>query len=286
MAGADGSGETATADQSRADNWSQVNGSDRVVQAAAKLARLSASPAEIKVRARYLDLLALKPGEIVIDVGAGSGTITAEIAQRVAPGGRVFAVDPSAGLLDVARATTREAGIGHLVDIRVADGRDLPFGLSAFDAAFCRWVLLHIDGPEKVIAEMRRVTRRGGRVVSVEADWETAMVHPGDRAITRRILGNAADRQVDPWIGRKLPSLFVAQGFAEVSVETIVAIDEGGEDRSWLEYLFERAALAVAAGVVTREDAIKWMGALDDGFKSKNFLFGVTQFIVVGSVPR
>jgi ubiquinone/menaquinone biosynthesis C-methylase UbiE len=273
-------------DSVRSDNWSQVRDSDRVVQAAAKLARLSASPAEMKVRERYLELLAAKSGEIVIDVGAGAGVITAEIARLVAPGGRVFAIDPSAGLLDVARATTREAGIGHLVDIRVADGRDLPFGLSAFDAAFCRWVLLHVDGPEKVIAEMRRVTRRGGRVISVEADWETAMVHPGDRDITRRILNNSADRQVDPWVARRLPALFASQGFAEVDVETIVATDEGGGDRAWLEYLYERAALAVAAGLITREEAIKWMATLDDGFNNKNFLFGVTQFIVVGRVPR
>lgn len=284
MAGAEGSGDTAP--PGRSDNWTQVKDSDRVVQAAAKLARLGASPPEIKVRERYLELLAAKSGEIIVDVGAGAGVITAEIAKLVAPGGRVFAVDTSPGLLDVARATTREAGIGHLVDFRVADGRDLPFGLSAFDAAFCRWVLMHVDGPEKVIAEMRRVTRRGGRVVAVEFDWETTMVHPGERDVTRRILNNAADRQVDPWVARRLPSLFTGQGFAEVEVETIVATDEGGGDRAWLEYLYERAALAVAAGIVTREEAVKWMAALDDGFNSKNFLFGVTQFIVVGRVPR
>lgn len=284
MAGA-GEGQAPPAEGGRGDTWSEVKGADRVVQAAAKLARLGNSPPELKARERVMAMLAPKSGEIIVDVGAGAGVITAEIAQKVAPGGRVFAVDPSAGLLDVARATTREAGIGHLVDIRVADGRDLPFGLSAFDAAFCRWVLMHVEGPEKVIAEMRRVTRRGGRVLAVEFDWETVMVHPGDRAVTRRILNNAADRQIDPWIGRRLPSLFSGQGFAEVTVETIVTTDEGGGDRAWLDYLFERAALAVSAGVVTREEAVRWMATLDDGFNNGNFLFGHTQFAVLGRVP-
>jgi arsenite methyltransferase len=271
--------------QARSDHWSEVRGAERVVQAAAKLARLGNSPPELKARERYMALLAPKPGEIVIDVGAGSGVVTAEIAKLVAPGGRVFAVDPSTGLLDMARTATREADIGHLVDCRVADGRDLPFGLSAFDAAFCRWVLLHVDGPEKVVAEMRRVTRRGGRVVAVEFDWETVMVHPGDRTVTRRILNHAADRNLNPWIARQLPSLFAAQGFADVTVETIVALDEGGGDRTWLEYLFERAALAVSAGVVTREEAVTWMATIDQGFNNRNFLFGVTQFAVLGRVP-
>jgi ubiquinone/menaquinone biosynthesis C-methylase UbiE len=284
-----GAGEDASAagafEARRGDGWSDVKGPERVVQAAEKLARLGNSPPEVKARQRYLDLLAPRPGEVVIDVGAGSGVVTAEIARRVAPGGRVFAVDPSAGLLDAARATTREAGIGHLVDCRVADGRDLPFGLSAFDAAICHWVLLHVDGPDKMIAEMRRVTRRGGRVLAVEADWETAMVHPGETAVTRRILNHAADRNVDPWIGRRLPSLFGAQGFADIVVEPIVSIDEGGEDRAWLEYLFERAALAVSAGVVEREEAVRWMGKLDQGFNNRDFFFGLTQFAVLGRVP-
>lgn len=283
MAGEDG---PAAAERPTGDRWSEVKGEERVLQAAGKLVRLFNAPTEAKVRARYMELLAPKSGEIIVDVGAGAGLVTAEIAAKVAPGGRVFAVDPSAGLLDVARATTREAGNGHLVDIQVADGRDLPFGLSAFDAAFCRWVLLHVDGPEKIIAEMRRVTRRGGRVVSVEADWETAMVHPGDREVTRRILNNAADRQLDPWVGRKLPSLFSGQGFDEVIVEPMVTIDEGGDDRVWLEYLFERAALAVSTMVVTRDEAVRWMAELDEAFRNGKFLFGLTQFLVLGRVPK
>lgn len=272
------------ADSGRGDNWSDVKG-ERVAQAAAKLARLGNSPPELKVRERVMAMLAPKPGEIVVDVGAGAGVVTAELAAKVAPGGRVFAVDPSAGLLDVARTATREAGIGHLVDIRVADGRDLPFGLSAFDAAFCRWVLLHIDDPRKVIAEMRRVTRRGGRVLAVEADWETAMVHPGERTVTRAILNHAFDRYLDPWIGRRLPGLFAGQGFGEVIVETFVTVDEGGGDRAWLEFLFERAALAVSAGVVDRDDAVRWMAALDEGFRTDDFFFGFTQFAVLGRIP-
>jgi hypothetical protein len=132
---------------------------------------------------------------------------------------------------------------------------------------------------------MRRVTRRGGRVVAVEADWETAMVHPGDKVVTRRILNHAADRNLDPWIGRRLPALFAAQGFADVVVETFVTTDEGGGDRTWLEHLFERAALAVSAGVVTREEAVTWMATIDQGFNNRNFLFGLTQFAILGRVP-
>lgn len=282
--GTGGSGPAAGSGVADTDRWKRV-GDERAAQAAEKLKRLANSGAETAARARYLEMFGAKAGEVVIDVGAGSGVITAEIAKRVAPGGRVFAIDPSQALLDVARETAREAGVGPQVDCRVADGRDLPFGLSAFDAAFCHWVLLHVDNPERIIAEMRRVTRRGGRVLAVEADWETVMLWPADRIVTRRILNHAADRNHEPWIGRRLPLLFAGQGFSELTVEPIVAIDRGGEDRAWLEYLFERAALAVAAGVVQRDEAIAWMAKLDRGFKEGEFFFAVTQFAVLGRVP-
>ena len=269
----------------RADGWSRVEGVERVAEAAAKLERLGGSAAETRVRNRILDLFELRSGEIVIDVGAGSGVLTADIARRVAPGGRVFAVDPSAGLLDRARMFTREAGIGHLVDCRVADGRSLPFGLAAFDAAFCHWVLLHVDRPDEVIAEMKRVTRRGGRVMSVEVDWETAMVHPGDRTLTRRILNHSADRNLDPWVGRRLPGLYGRSGLTDIVIAPLVLIDQGHDDRIWLEYLIERAAIALDAAVITRDDFAAWTGALEVAFAAETFFFSVVQFAVLGRVP-
>lgn len=269
----------------RADGWSRVEGAERVAEAAAKLERLGGSSAETRVRNRILDLFELRSGEIVIDVGAGSGVLTADIARRVAPGGRVFAIDPSAGLLDRARIFTCEAGIGHLVDCRVADGRALPFGLAAFDAAFCHWVLLHVDRPDEVIAEMKRVTRRGGRVMSVEVDWETAMVHPGDRSLTRRILNHSADRNLDPWIGRRLPGLYARSGLTDIVIAPLVLIDQGHDDRIWLEYLIERAAIALDAAVITRDDFAAWTGALEVAFAAETFFFSVVQFAVLGRVP-
>jgi ubiquinone/menaquinone biosynthesis C-methylase UbiE len=266
----------------RTDNWSRVEG-DRVAEAAAKLIRLGSSAAEKRVRNRALEMLRLRSGEIVIDVGAGAGVLTVELAHRVGPGGRVFAVDPSAGLLEQARIVTRDAGIGHLVDVRVADGRALPFG-AAFDAAFCHWVLLHVDRPQDVVAEMRRVTRRGGRVLAVEMDWETAMVSPGDRSVTRRILHHAIDRHVDPWIGRRLPGLFATAGFSEVIAQPLLLTDQGTDDRVWLEWLLERANLALEDAVITRDEHSAWTDALIAAVPAGKFFFAVVQFAVLGRI--
>jgi ubiquinone/menaquinone biosynthesis C-methylase UbiE len=266
----------------RTDNWSRVEG-DRVPDATAKLIAMGSSAAEQRVRQRALEMLRLRSGEIVIDVGAGAGVLTVELAHRVGPGGRVFAVDPSAGLLDQARVVTRDAGIGHLVDIRVCDGRALPFG-AAFDAAFCHWVLLHVSQPEQIIAEMRRVTRRGGRVLSVEMDWETAMVSPGDRNVTRRILHHAIDRHVDAWIGRRLPGLFANAGFSEVVAQPLLLTDQGTMDRVWIDWLLKRADLALEDAVVTRDEHFAWTEGLLEAVPAGKFFFAVVQFAVLGRI--
>jgi ubiquinone/menaquinone biosynthesis C-methylase UbiE len=266
----------------RTDNWSRVEGG-RVPEAAAKLIRMGGSAAEQRVRNRALEMLRLRSGEIVIDVGAGAGVLTVELAHRVGPGGRVFAVDPSAGLLEQARLVTRDAGIGHLVDIRVCDGRALPFG-AAFDAAFCHWVLLHVDRPEQVIAEMRRVTRRGGRVLAVEMDWETAMVSPGDRDVTRRILHHATDRHVDAWIGRRLPGLFATEGFAEVVAQPLLLTDQGMTDRVWIDWLITRADLALEDAAITRDEHSAWTDGLNAAVPAGKFFFAVVQFAVLGRI--
>ncbi len=268
----------------RGDAWSNIETPADAARAAAKLVRLGGSAAATRTRQRALSLLQLRPGDIVIDVGAGSGMVTVDIARLVAPGGRVFAVDPSAALLERARAYTHDEGVGHQVDIRQSDGRALPFG-AAFDAAVCHWVLLHVDEPARVVAEMKRVTRRGGRVLSVEVDWETAMVQPGEREVTRRILHFASDRHIDAWIGRRLPGIFGAAGFSEVTVHPLMTVDQGGEDRGWLEWLLEKADAALEAAVVTRDDHSAWTGALEAAFAAGTFFFALVQFAVIGRVP-
>ncbi len=271
-------------DTTRTDGWSLIEEESRAVAAAAKLERLARSPSEVDARRRAFELVSLRSGEIVVDVGAGSGLMTVEMARRVAPGGRVFAVDPSALMLGHARSLARAAGLGSIVDCRVGDGRQLPFGPAAFDAASCHWVLAHVDPAEAVIREMVRVTRRGGRVMCVEIDWDTLMVHPGDAALSRRIFQYNAGRYVDGSVGRRLPIMMEAAGLSDLTVEPLVAIDRGG-DGAWRGFLRERAEIAEQAGVIDASESSAWTGALEAAVAAKTFLFGFVQFVVVGRVP-
>src|ERR1022692_2390280 len=205
-----------TSPTERTDGWTALDTPERVAAAVRKLERMGRDKAELAARRRYLDLLAPCPGERIVDVGAGTGLITLDIAARVNPGGRVVAVDPSAALLDHARSAAKAARLSEVFEAEVADGRALPFSDRSFDAAFCHWVLLHVDPGSAIVRELKRVTQPGGRVMCVEMDWETAIVYPGERALTRRILNFSNDRHVEGWSGRRLTSLFKECGFDDV----------------------------------------------------------------------
>lgn len=103
--------------------------------------------------AAVLDLLDPQPGERVLDLGCGSGELTAQIAAR---GARVTGVDSSAAM--VARACERFPDL----DVRLADGEQLHVE-GTFDAVFSNAALHWMTRPDEVLAGVRAVLRDGGR---------------------------------------------------------------------------------------------------------------------------
>lgn len=107
----------------------------------------------------------IKPGEAVIDVGAGTGKLAAVLADRVGPFGRVVAVDLSPGMIERGSANTRD-----LVQLEfiLGDALALPFEDGRFDAATIAFGLGALADLPAGLRELRRVVRSGGRVVCLE----------------------------------------------------------------------------------------------------------------------
>ena len=95
--------------------------------------------------AAYL-LAHLNAGMDLLDVGCGPASITADLAERVAPG-RVVALDAAAGALEAARATLHERGLSEQVEVTCGDVMALPFEDGSFDIVHAHQVLQHlVDG--------------------------------------------------------------------------------------------------------------------------------------------
>jgi SAM-dependent methyltransferase len=107
----------------------------------------------------FADLASVHPGQRVLDVGCGPGSLTAELVGRLGPGA-VSAIDPSEPFVEAARA--RHPGVGVLR----AAAEDLPFEDRSFDGALAQLVVHFMADPVAGLREMARVTRKDGVVAA------------------------------------------------------------------------------------------------------------------------
>ncbi|MFE1318904.1 methyltransferase domain-containing protein [Kitasatospora phosalacinea] len=126
--------------------------------------------------AAYL-LPELRPGQRLLDVGCGPGTITADFAELVGPAGRVVGIEPVAGVLAEAAALAADRGLANL-SYEVADVYRLPFADGSFDVVHAHQVLQHLPDPVAALREMRRVTAPGGVIAVRDSDYAAMTWYP------------------------------------------------------------------------------------------------------------
>ena len=230
---------------------------------------------------RILGALGLRGGMHALDVGCGTGDDVRAMAGIVGTTGRAVGIDVSEQLLAEARRRADEAAVA--VEFRTGDAHALPFADASFDVVRTERVLQHVEDPARVLEEMARVARRGGRVVAAEPDWQTLVIDVPDRALLRRILDARCDRARNGWIGRQLARLFRDAGLLNVGVsaETLIVTDLALADA-----LFELrfcARQAAVEGVVTDDDAQRFLAEIDGAAAAGRFLAAATGFVAVGT---
>lgn len=183
----------------------------------------------------------LRPGMRVLDVGCGPGTITADLAELVAPGGRVTAVDAAADVLEAAGAYAAERGLAGTVDFAVADVHALEFPDDTFDVVHAHQVLQHVGDPVRALQEMRRVCRPGGIVAVRDADYAAMTWYPATPGLEqwlelyRRV---ARANGGEPDAGRRLLSWARAAGFTEVRASATAWCYATPEEVAWWSELW------------------------------------------------
>jgi SAM-dependent methyltransferase len=179
----------------------------------------------------------LRPTDRLLDVGCGPGTITADLAGRVA---HVTAVDRAADAVEAARAELA----GEDVVVERADVHRLPFADGTFDVVHAHQVLQHLEDPVHALREMARVTRPGGLVAARDADYGAMTWAPEAPGITRwldRYRAAARGLGAEPDAGRHLLGWCHRAGLQDVAASASVwCFADDGDRRWWADLWVDR----------------------------------------------
>lgn len=127
-------------------------------------------------------------GRDFLDIGCGTGDVALAILRQ-SPAARVTGIDPSAGMLVLATAKARQAGLADRMVLQDGDATTLPFPDASFDGIVCAFCLRNIADRRAALVEMRRVLRPGGTLAILELTAPRNVLLKGIHNLyTRRII--------------------------------------------------------------------------------------------------
>jgi SAM-dependent methyltransferase len=176
----------------------------------------------------------LRPGQRLLDVGSGAGTITADLAARLAPGS-VVGLDSAAAAVEATTALAAERGLPNLTAVQ-GSAYDLAAAGSGFDVVHAHQVLQHLADPVAALRAMAAACAPDGLVAVRDADYAAMTWFPADPALDRWLeLYQAVARANggEPDAGRRLTGWARAAGLREVTASASVWCFATAEDLAW-----------------------------------------------------
>ncbi|MEO9825431.1 MAG: methyltransferase domain-containing protein [Paracoccaceae bacterium] len=207
-----------------------------------------ADPKMEEIVSSYLSKMQFPEGSLTIEVGAGAGAVTRRIASKAMPE-RVVGFEPSAGFVKEAKA---RALVHANVSFEVADGTELPLEDNSVHNLILHTVLTHVERPDLLLKEARRVLGPDGSLVVCDADFSKASLassasDPLD--VCAKVF--VSEFVTDPHIVAKLRPLMAEAGFVVVDFDVQSrTIADNDQMLPWVE---ETAKRMLARGDIGQE---------------------------------
>ena len=208
----------------------------------------------------YFTRLPLIDAERIVALGCGTGIEVRALRRLSGPSTTIVGIDHSAALIDTARRLTADEGLTDGVSYDVGDAHRTPYDEGEFDIVTLHTVISHVEDPNQVLHEARRIVRPGGTVAVFDGDYASLTFAYPDHVMAKTIEEKLIQLIVaNPRIMRDLPRLVAETGLELIDAEGVLYANIGS-GRFWLAAAESYGPLLARSGLLTPEIADEWRG--------------------------
>jgi ubiquinone/menaquinone biosynthesis C-methylase UbiE len=162
------------------------------------------------LRDETVRLAQVKPGDSVLEVGCGTGTLTLTAKRQAGASGKVFGIDIIPGMIEVSQRKAAQAKEDITFQLGSID--DIPFPADQFDVVMCSFMIFHMSKTtmHKGIIEVYRVLKPGGRLLVLDLALPT---QPFQRFIAQKMFGGMLQHELN-----ELLPLMETAGFSNIEI--------------------------------------------------------------------
>jgi len=188
-------------------------------------------------------------------------------------------------MLVEANRRAEEAGVSDWVEHKLGDASSLPFGAAQFDACHSERLFMHLSEPEQAFAEIVRVTRPGGWIAIIDADWGSFSIDTPETDVERRLARFYIELHNNGYAGRQLYRFFKQHNLVDVSVDVSAAPYTDLAFVRRYAAMDERMEKAVGAGVITQDELERFRASLEQADAMGAFFATGNTVTVAGRKP-
>jgi ubiquinone/menaquinone biosynthesis C-methylase UbiE len=226
----------------------------------------------------------VRPGDQVVDLGSGTGTMTRQLAGLVASAdsmngamGWVTGVEPNLQLRALAESRAESVGVANFSFVDGLAGA-LPFEDSSVDLVWCERVLQHLDDPQTAINDIARVLRPGGCAVLLDADQGTRILTDLEPDIASAFSRASLAAVANPYAARRIPAQVRRAGLALDSDVGSSAFIFSSEILLRTQVLQRAAQDAIGSGRLARDVAEAAVSAVYEAVNRGDAFAAITVF--------
>ena len=242
--------------------------------------KLAATPDMMTQRQTMLNVLDLKEGERVLDVGSGNGIFAREILEVVGESGHVCGVDSAEPMVGMAMALCPN---GRFLN---GEASDLPLEDQSFDVVTASQLFCFVPDVDRALSEMFRVLKPAGRVVILDSDWGSLVWNCNDRLLMDRAIRMLTGPYKDAHVPRTLSRRLIAAGFQITDRRSFSVLNwEPNTDTYSQQTVGYIKAMMQASGEFTEEDWQAWNVDQKATAAAGEYMFSLNRYIFAAARP-